>query len=399
MTKPTTEVTWATDATYTVDGDAWGGAATKVDPGATRRAEGAEPDTFPAEWYNYMQNSLGAHIVYIEDVLEGSDDIPSTARTLRLGAGHMHLIDHGDETGLEINIPASEGQGDGTATLLFAGSGNLRPEYQFTNNGASDTVFFDIGKRLPAGATVTRVRALVRQGVAQATSTSRMDMIGSRYPLDYATPATGVITTDFTVYNGSALAGLGVIDASGLSITVDPADHFLVAIGGSVGASTVADEVIGVRVTYTGVRKNEDAGFAFGTTGGGEIILRSGGSERQGAVLELNRYLPNGATINDIRVLVQPGAARSGGSRMQVGLYENTTKSWTTPALGTETLIGSTVEDDGTTGVQAIVLSALAQALGSDPTVLVVEGSTGDFTPDSIYGVEVDFTDPGPRNF
>jgi len=87
MAKPSTDPTFATDATYTLDGDAWSGANTKVAPGAARRAEGWEPDLLPAEWLNHEMNSHGEHISYIEDVLEATDTIPLVTRTLIIPLG------------------------------------------------------------------------------------------------------------------------------------------------------------------------------------------------------------------------------------------------------------------------------------------------------------------------
>jgi hypothetical protein len=42
-----------------MDGDDWEGDPVRVDPGASRRAEGFEPDTLPAEWANFMTGIQG----------------------------------------------------------------------------------------------------------------------------------------------------------------------------------------------------------------------------------------------------------------------------------------------------------------------------------------------------
>ena len=63
MTIPATSPLFATVGTYPIDGDAWEGDPVRVDPGASRRAEGWEPDTFPAEWANFM---TGLHGDWIE---------------------------------------------------------------------------------------------------------------------------------------------------------------------------------------------------------------------------------------------------------------------------------------------------------------------------------------------
>lgn len=63
MTIPETSPLFATVGTYPIDGDPWEGDPVRVDPGASRRAEGFEPDTLPAEWANFM---TGIHGDWIE---------------------------------------------------------------------------------------------------------------------------------------------------------------------------------------------------------------------------------------------------------------------------------------------------------------------------------------------
>jgi len=63
MTLPATSPLFATVGTYPMDGDDWEGDPVRVDPGASRRAEGYEPDTLPVEWANFI---TGVHGDWIE---------------------------------------------------------------------------------------------------------------------------------------------------------------------------------------------------------------------------------------------------------------------------------------------------------------------------------------------
>jgi hypothetical protein len=64
VTIPETSPLFATVGTYPIDGDPWEGDPVRVDPGASRRAEGWEPDTLPAEWANFMTGVQGDWIEY-----------------------------------------------------------------------------------------------------------------------------------------------------------------------------------------------------------------------------------------------------------------------------------------------------------------------------------------------
>ena len=163
MAKPTEIVTWATDATYTVDGDAWGGDATKVDPGATRRAEGIEPDTFPAEWLNYHLNALGLTAAYFHGVLEESDSIPAATKTLVLSADQLQP----DRVGGADNWRAT-----GQAGLISNGT------------NAPNWVSLSLATILPPGSIITRVRAKVTPGATRATQTDRMSIEVRRMDFD-----------------------------------------------------------------------------------------------------------------------------------------------------------------------------------------------------------------------
>lgn len=64
-TKPTEDMTWATDTNYSSGVDS--GTATKVDPGAAARAQGVVPDTGAgAQHINHLLNAHGKMVEYLE---------------------------------------------------------------------------------------------------------------------------------------------------------------------------------------------------------------------------------------------------------------------------------------------------------------------------------------------
>ena len=110
--------------------------------------------------------------------------------------------------------------------------------------------------------------------------------------------------------------------------------------------------------------------------------------------------LPSGSTLTEVRVEVNPAAARASSSRMelQVGrvVYDYTIGGVTI------TQLGSTVEDDGTANVQILALTGLTHVVDrSDEQlhVLVRCGNAGGAGADIARAPQLTFTDIGPRNF
>ena len=119
------------------------------------------------------------------------------------------------------------------------------------------------------------------------------------------------------------------------------------------------------------------------------------------AAVALNRYLPHGALITFVEVLVRPGASRSSGSRMKVGLTAHVNKNYATGLADEGTVIDViSAEDDGTANLQGIQLtpSTNRTIFSTVPYILWVWTGTGDTDPDRLYGASVHFADPGPRN-
>jgi hypothetical protein len=116
--------------------------------------------------------------------------------------------------------------------------------------------------------------------------------------------------------------------------------------------------------------------------------------------IPLSMYLPSGATLTRVRAVVDPGVARATvGNRMRMDLDQHV-HNFASPAAPTRTGIFS-VRDDGTTNVQVIDSGVLAVAIDkSNKTydLIFIGGNDSGTNIDSLYSVELQFTDPGPKS-
>ena len=68
MSKPTQDISWATNATYAAGSEA--GNATKVEPASGRKADGFSPETKPLpQEFNWLLNALVAYVLWMVDVV------------------------------------------------------------------------------------------------------------------------------------------------------------------------------------------------------------------------------------------------------------------------------------------------------------------------------------------
>lgn len=230
MPKPTQSPLWATDANYTADGDPWSGTPTKVDPGASRRAEGAEPDTFPAQWFNWIFGAHGDWLDWLDTILD--DTIP----------GAVDLV---YETPQErtITIGPQEGKGETNWSWNTYDSASC-------SSATTDDLFVCISDFLPSGAVVQRVRALVKPGTAR-TSGNRMELdvyevdTGSRFasPADPAETLLGALDEDV----GSNAFQL--LDSGVFSFTLERDTDIIVARIRS-GNTSDTDRYYGLQVSF-----------------------------------------------------------------------------------------------------------------------------------------------------
>lgn len=160
------------------------------------------------------------------------------------------------------------------------------------------------------------------------------------------------------------------------------------------------------------VRLSPVNGWAYGPTP--EWSLQSNGldSEIPAAwsesdfgrlAFDLSAHLPTDATLTRVRALVHPGTAGSSGEEMELRVrhYFN---DWVTPARddGTFADVGTDDESDGTTDLQTLDIGAISQDVDLSQGNLVayiLAGNNGGTNSDTVYELEVQFDDPGPRNY
>ena len=229
MAKPTDSELWATDANYAADGDSWSSTPTRVDPGATRRAEGAEPDTFPAQWFNHEVGVHGDHIDYIHGILEadGTESLPAVTRTIIF---HPSIF-RGFTKTTGGNLPV--------AAVAGAGSG-WRLSLDITDNAI---LMCPLNGLLPFGASVTDIDLLINPGT---------HTVGGRFSVhavqpDFSTPAIGSHTeVDFALTTGAVIEVLNLNVAFAIGSTFQ---HYLVYDSTDLTAS--ADVIESLRIQFT----------------------------------------------------------------------------------------------------------------------------------------------------
>lgn len=127
-------------------------------------------------------------------------------------------------------------------------------------------------------------------------------------------------------------------------------------------------------------------------------------------VFPINDLLRDGQTITDVRMLVNPGAARAGTNRMRLGLYYHLA-DWVTPTNNPVTpavVGGAFVYDDASTTHQIVSLSSVLGAghlvvkdsatVGRDYYIGIKGGNDGATNADAIYAIQVILSDPHLRN-
>lgn len=230
MAKPTDSPLWATDANYAADGDSWSSTATRVDPGSTRRAEGAEPDTFPAQWFNWIVGVQGDHIDYINDVLEATDKIDAVSRPIVISSADIAY----DDATEWVRVDADMG---GTLSSL----------------GDDVIAYCDVGRFLPHGATLTKVRLLVTPGAARGTVADRVTLdMESRAHTFTGTPAQGSGTSIISAATDDGTANTQSIESGTLSVTIDSETHYAVRItAGNDGGGHNNDSIYALHLVFT----------------------------------------------------------------------------------------------------------------------------------------------------
>jgi hypothetical protein len=194
------------------------------------------------------------------------------------------------------------------------------------------------------------------------------------------------ITPDAADYD-QLVEALGVVSQSGELVYVDPDGSpapktrtvILSPLGGVVGIS-------GGTMAHWGLASANDS-YMSAHTDNGWI----------GFSLD---WLPEGATLTRVRVLVDPGAARASTARMQLKVQKRT-PSFSSPAAGSTTDVAA-VFDNESASIQVIDSGVFSEAVSKSTGKLMIArveaGDTASSASDILHAIEITFTDPGPRN-
>jgi hypothetical protein len=206
MPAPSDSPEFATAATFTVDGDTWGGDATTADPGAPRRAEGFEPTTLPVEWINWILNNHGAWLAWL-----GETDVARTMRAWAFGSG----------------------------------TNWTRSGQRYTSSANAATLQIPI-PALPPGASIVGITVWVDPGAARGSG-SRVSALIQRQTPSTDTTSSMVSGED----DGTAVRHSFDVDLASPEL-VDPADAWFVTItSGNDGGAHSSDAILAVIVNYT----------------------------------------------------------------------------------------------------------------------------------------------------
>lgn len=248
MTKPTDNPDWATDANYAADGDSWSSTATKVDPGAARRAEGAEPDTFAAQWFNFILNAHGNILSWLLDSFTSDDEhqYPDGAKTRYT---NIPLMSGFDATAQDANEKGWNG--------TVYSTGGARTHY-LTSQDDYALVAYSLSRFLPHGAQIAKIEALVQPGAGSRGSGNEMEIRLMRSTIDWNTPSiSGTVIASNTAAD---TVGVKKVALTSLSETIDNEigsdtgtsyEVILVIVAGNDGGAHNDDGLYGIKVEWT----------------------------------------------------------------------------------------------------------------------------------------------------
>lgn len=163
MPRPTDSPLFATDASFAVDGDAWGGADVRTDPGAGRRAEGFEPDVLPAEWLNHVLGVHGDWIDWVDNSIDASGLVLEGIQTVTKRSAALDFALVGASTG---------------------GIDSSAQAFKLTSN--SGGAVLDVSRMLHKGGEFKQVRVLVDPGALRAGA-NRMSVLVFRRSISGST--------------------------------------------------------------------------------------------------------------------------------------------------------------------------------------------------------------------
>ena len=230
MPAPSTSPLFATDATFTADGDSWSGDPTKVDFGATRRAEGFEPDTLPAEWLNFQIGLIGDWINWHEAEL-----LASGSRTIRWSPWAAFPT---NSTGTAPAVKSQVFSSGGTEGLNLVSAIN------------TGQLILPLSDLLPDGVEVLTVSALVKPGAARAGA-NKMLLTDHLHIVSFSGLTSSFSTTNVDTVDDGTTNIQKLTQSLGITIDRQNSQLFAKLVFGN-DAGTNEDRIYGWEATYTG---------------------------------------------------------------------------------------------------------------------------------------------------
>lgn len=227
MPAPSTGPQFATNTNFTVDGDDWGGSSVKIDPGTSRRNEGFEPDTLPAEWLNWVLNNHGEWLKWHDDELFGS----LANRKIRISPFLCNFDGSEWQIGYDLVLGVSLASTVDRARLVL----NL------------DDIFV-------SGTTINSVTALVNPGALRPVG-NRVKVNYARVTMDFTGPGGSgfVMGTEVESANTTVATPVPITVGIAISKTSFSTLEFIL-LAGDDGGVHVGDVLHGIEIDYTGVR-------------------------------------------------------------------------------------------------------------------------------------------------
>jgi len=135
---------------------------------------------------------------------------------------------------------------------------------------------------------------------------------------------------------------------------------------------------------------------------GGTSRARTSQLDRAILVDDVARYLPIGASLTGVEVMVAPGIARATvGDRITVTLTRHTPDWVTTPSPIPAAVDVFTATDDGLLPAQVIASGAIAENISRsvNHVLRIVAGVDAGTNKDDVFAIRLSFTVPGPNAF
>lgn len=212
----------------------------------------------------------------------------------------------------------------------------------------------------------------------------------------------------------SRVAPLGTVTDNRLVRTDGTSGRVLqqspVSCDDSGNLSGVADATISGEVLYSAPKSRSvtingraltqlSTGNSVGTMNDGSMGFYTNNDT---AYLDLALYLPDGASLVSVDMLINPGAARAGANRTYVAVGTRTV-DWTPASPSAGTWSYTQEYDDTTTDLQVVTVTPASpivcdKTAGVTLNLVVGCGNDANANPDVVHAFQLNYTMPGPSN-